>query len=219
MTTYSLEIYKVVDSALTELNNNLQSGRTPNNPLSEAHYLAAWITNSMKKKRFDNGVVPTLKKWQQQARSLGKNANLKSQFIHLKSLYDHVLTEDKQCIPVTILQLNNLLDAMREQDWVVHDENILNGKYKLQTQGQDSLLVCAEQLKTHFSEDGQLIKPLSLYVRGQQQHIIDTAFDNCLLLHKVTDYKSMVKYHGEYIIYPNNSGDFLPELTTLETED
>ena len=212
MVLFSQEIYKLINSALTELNASQASGRTPHNPLSEAHYLGAWVTTAIKKKRFDATVLETLKGWQRQARSLGKNAGLKEQFIYLEKCYSQVLDADKQVQPVSIEQLNKLYAKLNDQQWMVTTDLEIGEKLNRHSGGKDSLIVCADKISHSFDEQGILIKPISLYVRGNQQTIIDLAFEQDLLLYKKTDYKSKVKYHGEFIVYPNNDGTFLPEF-------
>lgn len=212
MVLFSQEIYKLIDSALTELAASQKSGRTPKNSLSEAHYLAAWVTTALKSKRFDAIVFATLKNWQKQARSLGKNAGLKEQFIYLEKCYSRVLDSDKQVQAVNIEQLNRLYTDLSDNNWMVNTDLEVGDKLNRHSGGLDSLIVCAEKISSSFDEQGVLVKPLSLYVRGNQQTIIDFAFAENLLLYKITDYKSKVKYHGEYIVYPNNDGTSLPEF-------
>lgn len=65
--------------------------------------------------------------------------------------------------------------------------------------------LCVKQYQQALSESGELIKPISLYVRGDVKQLVDMAYKHGLLLFKVTDYKSLVKYHGEYIVYPANN--------------
>ncbi len=212
MALFSQEIYKLISSALAELDASQASGKTARNPLSEAHYLGAWVTMAMKKKRFDPIVLETLQGWQRQARSLGKNAGLKEQFIYLEKCYSQVLDADKQVQPVCIEQLNNLYSALRELQWLVTTDLEVGDKLNRHSGGQDSLIVCVDKIVGSFDIQGTLSKPLSLYVRGNQQVIIDLAFKQNLLLYKKTDYKSKVKYHGEFIVYPNNDGHSLPEF-------
>ena len=212
MALFSQEIYKLIKTALAELDASQASGRTAGNTLSEAHYLGAWVTTAMKKKRFDTVVLETLKGWQRQARSLGKNAGLKEQFIYLEKCYSQVLDADKQVQPVAIEQLNKLYSALTELDWMVTTDLEVGDKLNRHSGGKDSLIVCAEKISNSFDIQGTLTKPLSLYVRGNQQVIVDLAFKQNLLLYKKTDYKSKVKYHGEFIVYPNNDGHSLPEF-------
>jgi hypothetical protein len=212
MVLFSQEIYKLISTALTELTDSQTSGRTPHNPLSEAHYLGAWVTTAMKQKRFDTIVVATLQGWQRQARSLGKNAGLKAQFNYLQKCYNQVLDEQKCVKNVHKTQLDNLYKVLEEQQWFVTLDREVGERLNRHSGGKESLIVCAQEIQTCFDETGELIQPISLYVRGNQQHIIDFAFAQNLLLYKKTDYKSKVKYHGEFVVYPNNDGTFLPEF-------
>lgn len=216
MVLFSQEIYNVIDCALSELTASQATKRTPKNALSEAHYLGAWVTTAMKKKRFDPVVLTTLQGWQRQARSLGKNAGLKKQFIYLQQCYSRILNDDKQVQPVTLEQLNRLYAQLTAKQWMVTTDLVVGERLNRHSGGKDSLIVCAEKTAACFDAQGQLIKPISLYVRGNQQAIIDLAFAENLLLYKKTDYKSKVKYHGEFIVYPNNDGTSLPEFPVAE---
>ncbi|MGB5446102.1 MAG: DUF2913 family protein, partial [Psychromonas sp.] len=187
--------------------------------LSEAHYLGAWVTTAMKNKRFDSIVVPTLQAWQRQARSLGKNAGLKRQFTYLEKCYSEVLDDHKQVQPVYKEQLEKLLAKLNDDEWMVTTDLTVGERLNRHSGGKESLIVCAQQMQSCFDEQGVLIKPISLYVRGNQQKVIDFAFAEHLLLYKTTDYKSKVKYHGEFIVYPNNDGSFLPEFPENQTAE
>jgi len=212
MALFSQEVYKLINNALTELTASQTSGRTPNNPLSEAHYLGAWVTNAIKNKRFDSIVLTTLKGWQRQARSLGKDAGLKGQFSYLKKCYSQVLDAQEQVQPVRIEQFHPLYAALENDNWLVTTDLAVGAKLNRHSGGKESLIVCAQQMQESFDEQGLLIKPISLYLRGNQQRVVDFAFAQDLLLYKITDYKSKVKYHGEFIVYPNNDGASLPEF-------
>ena len=212
MVLFSTEIYKLITTALTELTESQNARRTPHNPLSEAHYLGAWVTNTMKKKRFDSIMAPTLKVWQRQARSLGKNAGLKRQFTYLEKCYSDVLDAQKQVQAVHKNQLEKLYAKLEEDQWLVTTDLPVGEKLNRHSGGKESLIVCAQQMESCFDEQGLLINPISLYIRGNQQNMIDFAFTQNLLLYKKTDYKSKVKYHGEFVVYPNNDGYSLPEF-------
>jgi len=212
MVLFSQEIHTLLSTALTELEASQTSGRTPKNVLSEAHFLGAWVTTAMKQKRFDGITVPTLKAWQSKARSLGKNAGLKDQFTYLLECYDQVLDENKQVKAITYPQIEALVATLNAEQWMVNTDLVVGAKLNRHSGGAASLIICEHQLETHFDEEGVLIKPISLYLRGDVQVLVRAAFAENLLLHKITDYKSKVKYHGEFIVYPNNDGDKLPEF-------
>ena len=211
MILFSQEIYSVINTALTELTNAQSSGKIQRNELSEAHYLGAWVTTAMKKKRFDGIVLETLKGWQKQARSLGKNAGLKEQFIHLKKCFEQILDEKGQAQSVNIKQLNTLYAQLSEKQWMVTTDIEIGDRFNRLSGGLSSLIVCAEKISSSFDQE-TLIKPLTLYVRGDLKEIVELAFKQNLLMYKKTTGKSKVKYHGEFIVYPNNDGKTLPEL-------
>ncbi|MFT6925181.1 MAG: hypothetical protein ACJAZP_000761 [Psychromonas sp.] len=219
MIHFSTEIYKLITTALTELSDSQDARRTPHTPLSEAHYLGAWITTAMKNKRFDSVVLPTLQGWQKQARSLGKNAGLKQQFAYLLKCYSVVFDEQKEIRLVNKNQLEKLFAVLEEVQWLVTTDLAVGERLNRHSGGKESLIVCAQQLEDCFDEQGVLIKPISLYVRGTLQDIIDLAFAQDLLLYKKADNKSKVKYHGEFIVYPNNDGKSLPELPKKDSEE
>ena len=212
MVLFSQEIHTLISAALSELEASQTTGRTPKNALNEAHFLGAWVTTAMKQKRFDSITVPTLKAWQSKARSLGKNAGLKDQFSYLQDCYDQVLDENKHVQAVNYSQVEALTKALEAEQWMVNTDLVVGDKLNRHSDGAASLIICEHQMETHFDEDGILIKPISLYLRGDLQDLVVHAFKNHLLLHKITDYKSKVKYHGEFIVYPNNDGDKLPEF-------
>ena len=211
MTSFSTSIHQVVTTALADLHEAQLKGKIPKNPLSETHFLAAWTTNAMKKKRFESDVLPTLKIWQRKARSLGKNAALVETFQAIKAHYEHVFDQDLKAKPVNKQQIINLCDKLTELQWMVNTDLEVGEKLNRHSAGQASMIICSQQFEQNF-EDGSLVKPISLYIRGDLPEALQAAFDHSLLLYKVTDYKSKVKYHGEYIIYNNNEGEFLPEL-------
>ncbi|MGJ8580959.1 MAG: DUF2913 family protein [Psychromonas sp.] len=214
MTSFSTSIHQVVSDALADLNEAQQKGKIPHNPLSETHFLAAWTTNAIKKKRYESDVLPTLTIWQRKARSLGKNADLVNTFTAIRKTYEHVFDTSLTANPVYKSQLVALCEQLVTLQWMVNTDLVVGEKLNRHSGGQASLIICSEQFESHF-DDELLIKPLSLYIRGDLTEALSVAYEHSLLLHKVTDYKSKVKYHGEYIVYPDNNGEFLPELLAV----
>ena len=109
MTNVSTLIHQVVSNALTDLEEAQSKGKIPKNPLSETHFLAAWTTNAIKKKRFENDVLPTLKVWQSRARSLGKHAELVSTFTAIKKHYEHVFDQDLKLKCINKQQIDEVM--------------------------------------------------------------------------------------------------------------
>ncbi|MGR5151561.1 DUF2913 family protein [Photobacterium swingsii] len=221
MTLFYQELYKLVTEGLAELQASQDAGKTPVNPVSEAHYISAWVTKAIKQHRYEHCMAKTLMQWQQQARSMGQHAQLRLLFENLAETYVGIMDDQHVAHTITDANFQAFCQQLEHQDWQVTTEYEINRKVKHHTDGQASLVVCCKKLDEAFDVvEGQskkgLVKPLSIFIRGNTQALIDAAFANGLLLYKVTDYKSIVKYHGEYIIHPDNNGNHLPELPTRQ---
>ncbi len=212
-TNFYQHLLSVVESGLDELNASIASGKTSATPVSETYFLSNWVTKSIKQQRFDHSAKTVLLSWQQQSRSMGKNAGLKQQFESIKQAYRAMLSGKSEFDTVTASQLIGFFDALEELEWEVTLDYPVLRKVSHFTDGHDSLVVCIEQQKAGIQDD-KLVKPLSFFVRGDKSLFINLAAKHGLLLHKVTDYKSKVKYHGEYLVYPSNSGPIIAEIPT-----
>lgn len=220
MTFFSQEIYRLVSAGLAELAQSQLAGKTPSNPLSETHFFSAWVTKSIKQQRFDRCVLTPLRNWQRQARTLGANAQLKQQFSAIARTYaplfnakvpdDNLHRDNESGLAVTRAQIESIVVQLSAEHWLVTTDVVIERKLSLKSSGASSLVVCARQLAQVFGGNGQLVKPLSFFVRGDSQALIDLCYRHQILLHQVSDYKSRVKYHGEYIIYPENNGVDIP---------
>ncbi|MHA6613143.1 DUF2913 family protein [Photobacterium damselae] len=215
MTRFYNEIYTVVTTGLSELRESQEAGKTPKNPVSETLYLSNWVTKAIKQQRFDTCVAKVLLSWQQQSRTMGKNAQLTTAFEHIASTYGKLTDAEGNSTNISNDTIHALYQDLSDTGWLVTTEYEVNRKVTHKTDGQASLVVCVKQYQQALSESGELIRPISLYVRGDVKQLVDTAYKHGLLLFKVTDYKSLVKYHGEYIVYPANNGPQLPELPTV----
>ena len=212
MAIYYQEIQSVVRSALTELAQEQAQGRLVDAPKTNELFILRWITKVLKSQRFASCVGRDLTRWQQLGRSLGQQANLLMQFHSILRFYTQFFERyaDK---PITDHQIEQFLDELTQSGWEISTSEPLVGCGKVQifTEGQNSLALCATQCHACF--DGEnLVKPMSWFVRGDHLELIERAAQAGFMLHKRSDYKSNVKYHGEYVIYPKNWGEQLAEI-------
>ncbi|MGO1298861.1 MAG: DUF2913 family protein [Vibrio sp.] len=210
MTDYYLEIQNVVNSALAELDAEHAAGKLVNAPVANNHFLVRWVTKALKSQRFDRCVRDDLVRWQKSGRSQGNDAHLLPTFRRIAAYYAQSYAE-----PVTITdqKIEVFLDEMEALGWEVSTSEPIMGQRKVQiyTDGQNSLALCADQCDSCF--DGEvLVRPMSWFVRGNHQAFIELASNAGFVLHKQTDYKSVVKYHGEYQIFPGNQGLQVAEI-------
>jgi hypothetical protein len=212
VTDYYLEIQNVVNSALAELAIEQEQGRLPSSPLMQNNFLVRWVAKSLKNQQFDRCVIADLTRWQQEGRSKGNQSHLLKEFKRIASYYAHFFASDNQ-IMITDQRIETFLDTMESDGWEVTTAEPIVGQGKMQifTEGQSSLALCADQCERCF-EGPRLTQPMSWFVRGHHAQFVQRAFESGFMLHKRTDYKSNVKYHGEYIIYPDNHGLQLAEI-------
>ncbi|MBL4831312.1 MAG: DUF2913 family protein [Aliivibrio sp.] len=211
---YYQEIQHVVNQSLQEMREQQNRGRVPKNALSETHFLVHWVTKALKTHQFDRCVVADLVKWQKLGRTKGTLSDLLNTFIRISELYAQVTPIDREREPLTEADFETLIHGLESQDWIVEIDEELSGKVRLESEGENSLVFCSKQLATVF-ENEQLVAPISCYVRGDHQRFLQMATKAGILMHKQSDYKSIVKYHGEYVIYPKNIASQLAEMPPL----
>ncbi|CAH0540255.1 DUF2913 family protein [Vibrio marisflavi] len=212
MAEYIFEIKELVNTALSELSEQHKSGKLVDAPVANNHFLVRWITKSLKTQRFSRSVFDDLSRWQKMGRSKGNDAAINFTFRKISQLYGEFFPQN-EVKDVLDSQVESFLDAMETLDWEVSTSEplTLGGKVQLFTESQNSLALCSEQCDSCFDAE-TLVKPMSWFVRGNHQEFIEKAYQAGFLVHKVTDYKSAVKYHGEYLVFPANKGDRLAEI-------
>lgn len=213
MTQYTDEIQRLVNTALAEIGAEHKSGKVANAPIPNTHYLVRWVTKAIKGQRFETCVAKDLIRWQKAGRSKGTNAMLMETFERISKFYAEFFPEGEDERVLKDSQIEAFLEVMEKEGWDVStSEPIVNcGKIQFFTEGQNSLALCANQCDDSF--DGEVMhKPMNWFVRGNHAQFVEMASKAGFMVHKVTDYKSNVKYHGEYIIYPANRGNQLAEI-------
>ncbi|MGR5544114.1 DUF2913 family protein [Vibrio sp. PID23_8] len=213
MSNYTTEIQKLVNAALSELEQEHRSGKLANAPIANNLYLVRWVTKALKSQQFDRSVVDDLTRWQKAGRSKGNDAGLLFIFKRIAAYYAQSFPQGKEARVIKDSEIDAFLDYMEQEGWEVSTSEPLIGFGKVQifTEGQNSLALCADQCDSCF--DGErLVKPMSWFVRGNHADFVEKAAKAGFMVHKVTDYKSLVKYHGEYLIYPGNEGNQLAEI-------
>ncbi|MDA0110025.1 DUF2913 family protein [Vibrio sp. La 4.2.2] len=211
MSDYYSEIQKVVNCALEELANEHASGKLINSPVTNNHFLVRWVTKAIKTQRFGKTTSANLIQWQKSGRSKGNDSMLEPLFKRISAYYAEFFSGDVQ--PVTDAKIEQFIEDMEAAGWGVCTSEVLTDGSKVQffTDGHNSFALCANQCDDCFDAEN-LVKPMSWFVRGNHAEFVTKAYEAGFMLHKRTDYKSKVKYHGEYLIYPMNKGTQLAEI-------
>lgn len=213
MSQYTVEIQKLVNKALNDIAAEHAAGRLTNGPTANNLFMVRWITKAIKSQQFPRIVADDLIRWQKTGRSKGNNAGLMQIFQRISKFYSEFFPEGQDDRIIKDHEINAFIDMMEEQGWEVttSEELVGCGKVQIFTEGPNSLAMCTEQCESSF--DGEdMVKPMSWFVRGHHAEFVEKASAAGFMVHKVTDYKSNVKYHGEYIVFPANRGDQLAEI-------
>lgn len=198
--TYNQALLEMAGQSLAELARTAEQKAGKRTPAQESHFLCSWMAESLKEKRFSRLVMEDLKEWVQLGRTLGAGADLKGLLERIIRQYERAMAAPTQLGT----RLNALLAELAAAGWLVITESEINAKLKLQSGGQPSLIISASEYGEHI-EDGELTRPLTLYVRGDEQQLARAAFAHALLLSQGNKKGSLVKHHKAYRLIPGNA--------------
>ncbi|WP_391090293.1 DUF2913 family protein [Vibrio sp. NH-UV-68] len=213
MSQYTVEIQKLVDQALEDIAKEHKAGRLSNGSVANNLYLVRWVTKAIKSQQFPRIVVDDLVRWQKMGRSKGDQAGLMTTFQRISTYYQQFFPQGEAERVIKDKEIDAFLDMMEANGWEVSTSEPLVGCGKVQIfiEGSNSLALCSDQCDDCFDGE-ELVKPMNWFVRGHHADFIEKASAAGFMVHKVTDYKSNVKYHGEYLIFPANRGNQLAEI-------
>lgn len=197
--TYNQALFDMASQSLAELARTAAQKSGKRTPAQESHFLCTWMADSLKEKRFSRLVMEDLKEWVQLGRTLGAGADLKGLLERILRQYERAMAE-----PVQLgARLADLLAELEAAGWLVLTTSEVNAKLRLQSGGQSSLIISASEYQGHI-EAGELVKPLTLYVRGDERVLAEAAFARGLLLSQGNKKTSLVKHHKSHRVMPGN---------------
>ena len=81
---------------------------------------------------------------------------------------------------------------------------LFRSRAKLASQGQASIVICSAELAAACA-GGELVKPLTLYVRGDEQVLARFAYRHGLLIGQGNKKQVRVKHHKAHLLMPGNA--------------
>ena len=197
---YNQALFDMATQSLAELARTAEQKAGKRTPAQESHFLCTWMADSLKEKRFSRLVMEDLKGWIQQGRTLGAGADLKGLLERIVCQYGRAMAVPEQLGA----RLAALLAELESTGWLVFTDSELDAKLRLLSQGQSSLVISASEYQGHIAE-GELLKPLTLYVRGDEKQLAQAAFAQGLLLSQGDKKATLVKHHKAYRLVPANA--------------
>lgn len=205
--TYNQVVLELAIAGLADLTASAQTKKAQRTPAQESHFLCNWMVESLKEKRFSKLVADDLTAWIRLARSQGAGAELK----HLLERIVYQYQAIEQTEPALGIGLNAMLEELKQAQWLVFTDTDITAKLKLDGDGQSSLVIDAKEFSQHI-KDNQLVKPINLYVRADEQQLTRIALSHGLLLSQSNKKTSLIKHHKTYLIYPHNQQPALCQL-------
>ena len=205
--TYNQVVLELAIAGLADLTASAQTKKAQRTPAQESHFLCNWMVESLKEKRFSKLVADDLTAWIRLARSQGAGAELK----HLLERIVYQYQAIEQTEPALGIGLNAMLEELKQAQWLVFTDTDITAKLKLDCDGQSSLVIDAKEFSQHI-KDNQLVKPINLYVRADEQQLTRIALSHGLLLSQSNKKTSLIKHHKTYRIYPHNQQPALCQL-------
>lgn len=215
---YNQALLDMASQSLAELARTAELKAGKRTPAQESHFLCTWMADSLKEKRFSRLVMEDLKGWIQQGRTLGAGADLKGLLERIQSQVGRAVAEPSRLGA----KLAALVAELQEAGWLVLTDTEIEAKSEAQRsaklrllgQGQSSLVISAGVYQGHI-EGGELLKPITLYVRGDEQWLAQGAVRHGLLLSQGDKKTTQVKHHKAYRLVPANAQPALALLATV----
>lgn len=198
MTSYNQALIEITQAGLAALEERSKSKNVVKTAAAESHFLCNWMVQALKERRFSKLIAKELNQWIRDARSMGAAAQLTSVLQRIESQY--LAAEQNQALATS---LNAMLNEFRENDWVVILDSEVTTRLKLDSSGQNSLIISNEQYDGHIDGDN-LTKAITLYVRANEQELAKAAAKHGLLLSQGNKKASLIKHHKAYGVFPNN---------------
>ncbi|GGB67868.1 DUF2913 family protein [Shewanella inventionis] len=197
--TYNQALLTLALAGIEALNASASQHKATRTPAQESHYLCNWMVESLKTKRFSKLVADDLTTWIRQARSQGAGAQLKRLLTCIADQYQQA----NNSTVATGEGLKNLLVELAQQDWLIITDTDIDAKLKLDSDGQSSLIIAKKEFEQHIVDD-VIIKPISMYIRGDETLVAALALKQGMLLSQGNKKTTLIKHHKTYTLRPNN---------------
>lgn len=197
--TYNQAILAMARDGLSALSNSALA-RKAHTAAQESHFMCNWMAEALKKRTYPKCLANELTVWVRDGRSLGAGAGLKALLERIERQYGAVEQGGKPLGDA----LSAWLEQLKADEVLVITDTPIDAKLKLDNDGLPSVIISEPEFKGHITE-GELIKPITLYIRAEENMLAETALQHGLLLSVGDKKASLIKHHKAYRIYPGNN--------------
>lgn len=198
MTSYNQAIVEFAQAGLAALEERASKANVIKTAAAESHFLCSWMASALKVRQFSKLIAKDLTQWIRDGRSLGAGAQLPSLLTRIDEQY-RVAMNNQQLA----LSLEQFLSELVANDWIVILDEEVTTKLKLDSEGENSLVISVEQYEGRIQGEN-IIKPITMFVRANEQELAKVAAKHRLLLSQGDKKASLIKHHKAYQLFPNN---------------
>ncbi|RTR34813.1 DUF2913 family protein [Shewanella atlantica] len=198
MTSYNQAIVEFAQAGLAALEERASKANVIKTAAAESHFLCSWMASALKVRQFSKLIAKDLTQWIRDGRSLGAGAQLPSLLERIDDQYRAAMSNRQLG-----QSLELFLSELEENDWIVILDEEVTTKLKLDSEGENSLVISHEQYESHI-KDKNVIKPITMFVRANEQELARVAAKHQLLLSQGDKKASLIKHHKAYRVFPNN---------------
>jgi len=198
MTSYNQAIFEFAQAGQAALEERASKANVIKTAAAESHFLCSWMATALKKRRFSKLIAKDLTQWIRDGRSLGAGAQLQSLLTRIEHQYRAAMSNQQLG-----QSLEHFLSELKAKDWIVILDAEVSTKLKLDSDGENSLVISIKQYEGHI-KDSNVIKPITLFVRANEQELAQLAAKHDLLLSQGNKKASLIKHHKAYQIFPHN---------------
>lgn len=198
MTSYNQAIVEFAQAGLAALEERASKANVIKTAAAESHFLCSWMASALKVRQFSKLIAKDLTQWIRDGRSLGAGAQLPSLLTRIDEQYRVAMSNQQLA-----LSLEQFLSELVANDWIVILDEEVTTKLKLDSEGENSLVISVEQYEGHIQGEN-IIKPITMFVRANEQELAKVAAKHRLLLSQGDKKASLIKHHKAYQLFPNN---------------
>lgn len=198
MTSYNQAIVEFAQAGLAALEERASKANVIKTAAAESHFLCSWMASALKVRQFSKLIAKDLTQWIRDGRSLGAGAQLPSLLTRIDEQYRVAMSNQQLA-----LSLEQFLSELVANDWIVILDEEVTTKLKLDSEGENSLVISVEQYEGRIQGEN-IIKPITMFVRANEQELAKVAAKHRLLLSQGDKKASLIKHHKAYQVFPNN---------------
>lgn len=201
--SFAEDLYNMILGGLLALSSAQNAGLVSYSPGSESIFLGKWLKLAKKQHRFPKSISTEIDNFLISYAKKGRSAGLSTIFSQICTEYQICKIRLQEFDQSPKQRFNTAMKILGNKDWIVHlpvDHDFeAKGAYK--PNAPKEIFMTKWDWLEMFDEDDNVAKPVSLFVAGSAQEVIDCLYVHGFILVTIDQDKGI---HHHFKIYPKN---------------